>query len=208
MANRPAKDRSGDVARIALLGVLERRPTHGYDVKATLKRWSMDWWADVQSGSIYSGLRKLEQDGLATVKETGRNGKRPVHRVYEITDAGREELRNLLRGAWLGITRFSRPIDLAVAFYDVLSRKEIEKLLKERLNNLAVLHRAFDPDQAPPLTGSAAQHAVVADLRDHEQRLIASEIEWTQSLLERLKSSVYPPSYPREQTNKGKGKNR
>jgi DNA-binding PadR family transcriptional regulator len=207
MATRLVRDRSGDVARIALLGVLARRPAHGYDVKATLKRWDMDWWAGIQSGSIYAGLRKLEGDGFIAVKETGRNGNRPAHRVYEITDAGREEFRNLLRHAWLGITRFARPIHLAVSFYDDLDRDEIEDLLSQRLENLRVMQQAFDPELIPPL-GNAAQRAVVEDLRDHEQRLFATEIAWTERLLERLKGSAYPASYSEGEKRHGVDRSR
>src|SRR3954464_8105690 len=106
MADRPRRDRSGDVTRIVLLAALKRRPMHGYDLKMTVARWSMDWWADIQSGSIYAGLRKLESEGLAEVVSTGRNGNRPERRVYRITVAGRRELVRLLRDAWQSITRF------------------------------------------------------------------------------------------------------
>jgi DNA-binding PadR family transcriptional regulator len=205
MANRLVRDRSGDVARIALLGVLARRPAHGYDIKATLERWDMAWWAGIQSGSIYAGLRKLEADGFIAVKETGRNGNRPAHRVYEITDAGREEFKNLLRQAWLGITRFARPIHLAISFYDDLDRREVEELLERRLENLRVMEAAFDPALIPPLGGDA-QRAVVEDLRDHERRLIATEIAWTQQLLERMKHSIYPVSYDESRSAKGEAK--
>lgn len=200
MANRPVRDRSGEVSRIALLGVLARGPAHGYEVKATLARWDMHWWADIQSGSIYAGLRRLERDGLIALKETGRTGNRPARRVYEITDAGREEFRDLLRRAWVGITRFSRPIDLAVSFYDDLDRDEIAELLTQRLHNLSVMLEAFDPEQTPPLA-NPAQRAVVDDLRDHERRLLAAEKAWTEQLLDRLGRSVYPPSY----SSQGKG---
>jgi DNA-binding PadR family transcriptional regulator len=194
VTDRPLRDRSGALPRIALLGVLARRPAHGYDIKATLKRWDMHWWADIQSGSIYSGLRRLEAEGLVRLVETGQHGKRPPHRTYEITEAGREEFRDLLRQAWLGITRYSRPIDLAVSFYDNLDRAEIIDLLKQRLDNLVQLERAFHPELTPPL-GNPAQRAVVDDLRDHERRLIAAEIDWTKQLLSRLKGSSYPDSY-------------
>jgi DNA-binding PadR family transcriptional regulator len=89
----------------------------------------------------------------------------PPHRTYEITKAGREEFRDLLRQAWLGITRYSRPIDLAASFYDDLDRAEIIDLLKQRLDNLAQLERAFHPELTPPLS-NPAQRAVVDDLRD------------------------------------------
>jgi DNA-binding PadR family transcriptional regulator len=194
VADRPLRDRSGDIALMALLGVLARGPAHGYEVKATLKRWDMHWWADIQSGSIYSGLRKLETKGFVRVISTGQTGKRPVHRTFEITEAGHAEFLRLLRQAWVGITRYSRPIDLAVVFYGEVERDEIIDLLKQRQDNLVQLERAFDPALTPPLT-NAAQRAVVDDLRDHERRLIAAEIEWTAQLLARLKNSTYPASY-------------
>ncbi len=176
---------------------------HGYEVKMTLARWSMDWWADIQSGSIYAGLRKLEQDGLAEIASTSREGNRPERRVYRITAAGRHEFVRLLKQSWLSITRFSRPIDLAVSFYDELERHEILELLNIRVNHLTGLAHAFEPSNMPPMA-SDAQHAVVTDLRDHERRLIAAEIEWTRSLMRRLEGSDYPASYG----TKGKARER
>jgi DNA-binding PadR family transcriptional regulator len=194
MANRPSRDRSGDVTRIALLGALSRRPMHGYDVKTTLAAWSMDWWADIQSGSIYAGLKKLEQDGLIEIVETSRNGNRPERRVFQITELGKREFVRMLREAWLSITRFSRPIDLAVSFYDVLGRGEIVELLEQRIVHLTGMAQLFDPAHIGTMA-SDAQEAVVIDLRDHELRLINAEIEWTKQLLERISSDVYPKTY-------------
>lgn len=167
----------------------------------------MDWWAGIQSGSIYAGLRKLEKDGLIEVVETGRDGNRPTKRVYAITDRGRTEFQRMLREAWVGIARFARPIDLAVSFYDALDREEIEELLEQRLRNLEILRGAFDIEHMPPLE-NPAQREVVVELRDHEHRLISAEIEWTKSLLERLRGSVYPASYDARAGGKGHGKGR
>jgi DNA-binding PadR family transcriptional regulator len=184
MSTRPVRDRSGSVARIALLGVLARGPAHGYEVQATLKRWDMDWWADVQTGSIYAGLRKLETEGHVEVIETAQHGKRPVHRVYAITDAGREAFRELLRTAWGSVTRYSRPIDLAVSFYYELPREEIVALLEHRLGDLAALEAVFAAEVDVPL--GRIQRSIVPDLRDHELRLIRAEIDWTKQLVKRL----------------------
>jgi DNA-binding PadR family transcriptional regulator len=196
MAIGRSRQRSPDVARLALFGVLERGPASGYEVRSAMKRWHMDWWADVQPGSIYSALKKMEADGFVRLKDEGRNGNRPAHRIYEMTAAGQEEFRRLLRDAWRRVSRVSRPIDLAVSFYDVLSRDEIVELLEARLEDLVALVELFDP-MRPPETASDAQFAVITDLLDHERRLTEGEIDWTRSLLERMKGSAYPAGYPR-----------
>lgn len=196
MVSRPVRDRSGSVARLALLGVLARGPAHGYQIKATLARWDMHWWADIQPGSIYSGLRRLEEDGFARVAETGKTGNRPAHRVYEITDEGRSQFRSMLRDAWVDTTRYSRPVDIAVSFFDELPRAEIVPLLTERVDRLKLIESAFLVEPDLPNSGPA-QRAVVQDLRDHERRLLRTEIDWTEQLINRMRKKVYPPSYRR-----------
>jgi DNA-binding PadR family transcriptional regulator len=196
MVSRPVRDRSGSVARLALLGVLARGPAHGYQIKATLARWDMHWWADIQSGSIYSGLRRLEDDGFVKVAESGRNGQRPAHRVFEITDEGRAQFRSMLRDAWVDTTRFSRPVDLAVSFFDELPRAEIVPLLTERVDRLKLIESAFLTEPELPNAGPA-QRAVVQDLRDHERRLLRAEIDWTEQLISRMRRKAYPASYGR-----------
>lgn len=195
--DRPTRDRSGVVTRIALLGVLARGPAHGYEVKAALKRWHMHFWADVQAGSVYAGLKKLDASGFARVAETGRNGRRPAYRVYEITDAGREHFHALLRAAWVDTTRYSRPVDLAVSFYDDVPRREIVPLLTERVARLKAIEATFAAEPDLPDSGPA-QRAVVTDLRDHELRLVRAEIEWSNDLIKRMRAKVYPPSYKRK----------
>ncbi|HJT37138.1 MAG TPA: PadR family transcriptional regulator [Actinomycetota bacterium] len=76
--------RRGDV-RTGVLQVLSEQPLHGYDVIRALEDRSGGRWRP-SPGSVYPTLQMLEDAGL--VKSEGKDGKR----VYEITDAGREEL--------------------------------------------------------------------------------------------------------------------
>jgi DNA-binding PadR family transcriptional regulator len=76
--------RRGDV-RTGVLQVLSEEPLHGYDVIRALEERSGGRWRP-SPGSVYPTLQMLEDAGL--VKSEGKDGKR----VYEITDAGREEL--------------------------------------------------------------------------------------------------------------------
>jgi DNA-binding PadR family transcriptional regulator len=75
--------RRGDI-RTAVLAVLAEGPGHGYELMQRLEEKSEGAWRP-SPGSIYPTLQLLEDEGLA--RATERDGKR----VYEITDAGREE---------------------------------------------------------------------------------------------------------------------
>ena len=67
---------NGDMTRVVLLGVLRNEPMHGYRIKQTLHEWHMDFWADIQGGSIYAGLKRLVSEGLVEKVGSSREGNR------------------------------------------------------------------------------------------------------------------------------------
>jgi DNA-binding PadR family transcriptional regulator len=71
--------------RLYLLKLLEESPRHGYDVIRLLEDRFMGLYAP-SPGTIYPRLQRLEADGLVTQSQEG------GRKVYQITDAGREEL--------------------------------------------------------------------------------------------------------------------
>jgi DNA-binding PadR family transcriptional regulator len=75
--------RRGEI-RTALLAALAEGPGHGYDMMQTLEDKTGGAWRP-SPGSVYPTLQLLEDEGLVHSDE--RDGKR----VYEITEAGREE---------------------------------------------------------------------------------------------------------------------
>jgi DNA-binding PadR family transcriptional regulator len=68
--------------KFALLGLLQERPMHGYEMMKALEEKSGGFYAP-SAGSVYPTLQMLEDRGLVTVSEA--EGKK----VYSITDAGR-----------------------------------------------------------------------------------------------------------------------
>ena len=77
--------------RHALLGLLERRPSTGYELTRTFDRSLRTSW-QARHSQIYPELAKLEAAGLINlVGEGARRSK-----TYDITDAGRTELRRWL----------------------------------------------------------------------------------------------------------------
>ena len=71
--------------RLYLLKLLDDSPRHGYDVIRLLEDRFMGLYAP-SPGTIYPRLQRLEAEGLVTQSQEG------GRKVYQITDAGREEL--------------------------------------------------------------------------------------------------------------------
>ncbi|GAA2041244.1 hypothetical protein GCM10009740_37270 [Terrabacter terrae] len=77
--------------RFAILGLLARRPSTGYELTQTFDRSLRTSWHASHS-QIYPELGKLERAGLAEV--VGHGARRS--KTYGLTAAGREELRRWL----------------------------------------------------------------------------------------------------------------
>jgi DNA-binding PadR family transcriptional regulator len=87
--------RRGDV-RLALLDALLDGPGHGYELITRLEQRSGGLWRP-SAGSVYPTLQLLEEQGAVTGRD--QDGKR----VYELTDAGRQEAESAReRRPWAG----------------------------------------------------------------------------------------------------------
>lgn len=75
----------GDL-RLYLLNLLDEGPRHGYDIMQALADRTGGTYTP-SAGTIYPRLAKLEEEGLVTKTVDGRKT------VYEITEAGRAEVR-------------------------------------------------------------------------------------------------------------------
>jgi len=75
----------------ALLGLLAKGPASGYELTKEFELSLANVWSAKHS-QIYPELRKMTEEGWLTVGEEGSRGRKE----YEITDAGRAELRRWL----------------------------------------------------------------------------------------------------------------
>lgn len=87
------------MVRLWILGLLKKRPMHGYEIKRYLEITRSDQWAGILAGSIYHAIKKLESEGLIAQRALEHVGNR-TRAVYEITPAGEDEFRRLLEEAW------------------------------------------------------------------------------------------------------------
>jgi DNA-binding PadR family transcriptional regulator len=79
---------------LTLLSLLEREPSHGYDLKRDYDAF-FGRGKPLPFGQVYATLARLTRDGKAVAGEA-EPGNGPERRRYAITDAGRSEVE-----AWL-----------------------------------------------------------------------------------------------------------
>ena len=77
-----------------LLGLLEDRPKHGYELRRSFDE-RLAGGRSLRSGQVYSTLNRLERDGRVG-EVGGEQGPGPERRLYAITDAGVAELERWL----------------------------------------------------------------------------------------------------------------
>jgi DNA-binding PadR family transcriptional regulator len=78
--------------REALLTLLQKEPSHGYELKLAIESMFGELWPAVNIGQVYSTLGRLERAGLVRSAEVAQDS-RPDKRVYELTPLGRDALR-------------------------------------------------------------------------------------------------------------------
>ena len=121
---------------IFVLGFLNVRALHGYDIQQYLQVTYADYWADILPGSIYNALKKMTKKGWVEVARTEATGHR--HRaIYKITPAGKEALRALLLEAWHKRPRtMPGTLYTALMFMDELEKQVVLEAVEQQISAL------------------------------------------------------------------------
>jgi DNA-binding PadR family transcriptional regulator len=121
---------------LAVLSYLTERPMHAYELNRTLKDRDAARTFKLSYGALYGVVRQLAGAGLIRAVGTGQRGRLPRHTVYELTDAGRAEMR-----AWLtellSQPQYEYPALAAPhTLVAVLPPDEVAGLLRTRLGHI------------------------------------------------------------------------
>ena len=81
--------------KYGLLGILAKKPQHGYELKRTFEQITGGFW-ELNYGQIYQTLDRLETEGLVTFSIEHEDNV-PDKKVYAITNHGQDALMD-----WLG----------------------------------------------------------------------------------------------------------
>ena len=144
------------MVREALLALLSKEPSHGYDLHQRLSAALGEAQAELNPGQVYVVLSRLERGGLVAVRdvppqEARPDRKGPERKVYEVTAAGREVV-----GQWLAELSWRKPAPVefhlklvaaaATGLADPVALIDAQR--RELLRRLAELHRATDGQPA------------------------------------------------------------
>src|SRR5918911_4592319 len=105
---------------LTLLGLLEREPSHGYDLKRDYDTY-FGRGKPLPFGQVYATLSRLARDGKVVISEVG-PGEGPDRKRYVITDLGATEVQT-----WL-----SEPVEPEPHLQTVLFAKVVLALMLGR----------------------------------------------------------------------------
>lgn len=110
-------------------------------------------------------------------------GRGPARTIFAITDAGRDELLELISRSMVSVEQPERPVDLALHFSSLLPVDSVVDLLERRPTALS------DYGQALARLVDSTEHSAVGvqelihDIDEHFATINRAEHEWTQHVL-------------------------
>lgn len=181
--------RRSEVVELAVLGLLDDTPMHGYHLRKHVTTLLGPWRAALSFGTLYPALRRLLADGLVEADHTTQ-GKSRV--VYRLTPEGRERFRRSLADDDAPMSD-DDAFGVRYAFFARLTPQERIRLLEARRARLLDrLHAArgrscgTDQESRDPYRRAWAQRGLAS---------VESELRWTEdSLHEERRASDGAPS--------------
>jgi len=132
-------------ARLLILGVLHRGDFHPYEIKRRLEAAMVECYVDVDVGTLYYAVRKLEKDGFITEVAQERVARGGVRTIYRITPTGRAEFRTGLHVQFDVEGPVSQTLYSALLFLHLADRATVEAALRRRIARLDDLIAKLGP---------------------------------------------------------------
>lgn len=133
----------------AILGMLQREPMTGYDLKTECFDTSISYFWPADQAQIYRTLDRMSDEGWVESIIEPQEG-RPNRKVYSITEAGRQELARWLR-SHQPLAADREPFLVQTFFAGQLSNAEIIGLMQQQIVQHQRLLREYDTLDVPLL---------------------------------------------------------
>ncbi len=174
---------------LSLLTLLMERPMYPYEMAAALRQRGKDEAIKINWGSLYTVVQNLEKYGFIEAVDVAREGRQPERTTYQITDAGRAELKDWLRELLSEPAREYTRFEAALGDCAVLPPDELVGLLQQRLY---LLEAAIAQHQA----GLEAWVTQIPRLflieSEYHLALRRAEAEWVRGLLTEFTDGTFP----------------
>jgi len=180
------------VLELAVLGLLDSAPLHGYELRQRLKA-TLGTFRAFSYGSLYPTLRRMKEQGWIVEDEgdaevvagapvlTGRRGKV----VYRLTAEGKEHLQELLAEA--GPSAWDdEPFGIRFAFFSQTDPEVRVRILEGRRSRLEERREGFRSSLAR--TRSRLDRYTL-QLQEHGLESVEREVRWLTELIETERSA-------------------
>lgn len=120
-----------DRGDLLILGLLQSRPHHGYELKRLLGR-SLAGIGRPVAATVYYSLKRLHRAGkITTDSPLGPTGQFPPRCIWKLTTTGRGSLETLCHNALNDLT-CPAPLTFGVLLAEERSAEELRRLLQQR----------------------------------------------------------------------------
>jgi len=161
----------------ALLGLLEPRPSHGYELKREYDALFGEQGRQLSFGQLYGTLARLERDGQIAI-DGAEPGEGPERKRYVITPTGVAHL-----GHWLAEPEQPNPQLQAVLFVKVVLALLSDRPAAQYLDAQRAAHR----EQMRALTAMRKRgRLTTALLADYGLFHLEADLRWIDVTVERL----------------------
>jgi DNA-binding PadR family transcriptional regulator len=161
---------------MALLGLLDREPSHGYDLKRDYDTY-LSPGRPLPYGQVYATLARLARDGKATAGDV-EPGAGPERKRYFITDDGKREIAAWLQEPLAPEPHLQTELFVKVALSLMLDRPAEEYLDVQRAAHLSRMRELTELKQRANL--------VEALLADHGLFHLEADLRWIDLTVARL----------------------
>ena len=174
---------------LSLLTLLMQQPMYPYEMAATLRERGKDQSIKINWGSLYTVVQNLEKYGFIEAVEVAREGRQPERTTYQITEAGRAELRDWLREL-IGVPEreYSR-FEAGLGEAGVLPPDEMIGLLRDRLDALTASNAGHQADLKA--LGAQLPRLFLVE-SEYYLALRRAEEDWVRGLLKELTDGSFP----------------
>ena len=178
---------------LAVLSLLHAAPLHPYAIQRLLKLWGKDKVINVgQRANLYKTIKRLNQAGLISVRQTEREQQYPERTVYELTEAGRRAAQVWLTGMLARPRNEFPQFPAALSFIMLLTPGEAADALEQRASVLREQLAQIDTELAS-VSDDLPRIVLMDD--EYQRAVLAAELAWVDSVARDLAGGNWSWSY-------------
>ena len=173
--------------QLLILYYLSLKSTHGYEIQKFVQLNQMDEWNNIQSGSIYYAMSKLEKEGLIELVEKIGSAEKSK-RIFAITEKGRNKL------AEMALMELKKPLGSISSekflIYPIMANLSKQEMLSAIVEHITGLEKELEVI----VNWVDIKHTITSKVETATLELMRSTVEnqikWHKSLAENIDEAI------------------